>query len=325
MFYNKIITFIMAMHTKLAIFGPSQYKDIDINEDIATLAEYEKEAKMLKEIGIECAICCEKKLPSKFINLSCSHTACKQCLRKLYERPTIGGYINLLPKCPFCAVSISLFDMENILHISEISWYKIHIKYVFDVKLEKNDHYCLCAKCDDIFVENCSCGQDITRLSTECPKCLKYDDKNKTYCSVCEREYIRQDGCNEITCICGVITCHLCGFRIDDDYNHFLDDSFGDCINVRIRNKHKLTQFKLGMQSLEELLTKLELMKKLDLIKKLDLMKKVIIAREEKNSIQATNFVKYYQMPQQQLQRTKIQTAKLNFPKFAYQKTYYRR
>ena len=301
----------------LAIFGSSfQDEDIDIDEQNSAFVKYEKKAKkakLLKETKIDCTICCEKKLHAKFINLSCSHTACKQCLRKLYERPTNGGYINLLPRCPFCAVSISLFDMRNILKYTEIFWYETHIKFVLDVKLEKNDCYCLCAKCDIIFVENCGCGQDLTRLSTECPKCLEYDEKNKTYCSVCEREYILRDGCNEITCICGVMTCHLCGFRIGKNDYHFIDDSFGDCINVGIKNKHKLTQFKLEVR--EPLLKKMRNMN--------EQIKKVIIAREEKIPIPVTKFVKYYQMPQRQLQRTKIQTARMNFPKFSHQKTYY--
>ena len=303
----------------LAIFGHSFLDEhIDIDEQISALAEYEKEAKeakLLKETGIDCTICCEKKLPTKFINLSCSHTVCKQCLRELCKRPKNGGYINLLPKCPFCTAFFSLFDVCNILRTTEISWYMKKIKSVIGMKLEKNDHYCLCAKCDIIFVENCGCGQDLTRLSTECPKCLEYNEKNKTYCSACEREYIRRDGCNEITCICGVMTCHLCGFRIDEDDNHFIDNSFGNCINVGIKNKHKLTQFKLEVR--EPLLKKMKDMQ--------EQIKKVIIETHEKSSILSTNFVKYYQMPQQPLRRTKIQIARMNFPKFSHQKTYYQR
>jgi len=95
-----------------------------------------------------------------------------------------------------------------------------------------------------------ACGGDLTHLPTMCTDCYdataEYDIDHKTYCSACEKPYVRIDGCNIMECICGAKTCHVCGFKFNDYDNHFPDGSFNPCINEGIKiTKHEITHQKL--------------------------------------------------------------------------------
>jgi hypothetical protein len=175
--------------------------------------------------GIECILCCSKKLPQEFVELWCSHTMCKECGLNLCKKPVHGGYIKLFPECAFCKNILMGTDLYKIGGADLCIWYSQ--KGSLARKLNKNEYNCLCSKCDNIFIMESDCGDDITLLPTMCRKCFdetaKYDITLSKQCSWCKIPYILYSGCNDVTCPqCGHHTCHSCGEHIlDHDLIHF--------------------------------------------------------------------------------------------------------
>jgi hypothetical protein len=180
-----------------------------------------KECKIFKE----CKICCDKYSTTKFTILKCGHELCDFCLIDIIKLPHNGGYIDLIPKCPFCRIKIKYHDgIKNIKIINILRILANKKNKSKSLKLMANQKYCFCSECNDIFVAYSNCGDDLNRLPKNCMKCHDksayiYDIKT---CSWCKSPYIKLDGCNIVGCVCGHYTCDLCGEHIANyDRIHF--------------------------------------------------------------------------------------------------------
>jgi len=40
-------------------------------------------------------------------------------------------------------------------------------------------------------------------------------------CNICSKVFLKESGCNQITCRCGNIQCYLCGVNVQADHSHF--------------------------------------------------------------------------------------------------------
>ncbi len=40
-------------------------------------------------------------------------------------------------------------------------------------------------------------------------------------CNNCKRLFVKEDGCNKMTCRCGNLQCYVCGANVVDNYSHF--------------------------------------------------------------------------------------------------------
>ena len=40
-------------------------------------------------------------------------------------------------------------------------------------------------------------------------------------CWKCSKSFIKEEGCNKMTCVCGAKMCYLCKKPVGDDYSHF--------------------------------------------------------------------------------------------------------
>lgn len=201
----------------------------DYHYDIVSTKKHNNfffDRKIKEDINIKkiCEICCSEYSTSNFINLKCGHQLCEFCLIDIIKLPR-GGYINLIPKCPFCRTKIKkhkkIKNTEVIDILNVLANKKNKSKML---KLQHNQKHCLCSTCNNIFIATSNCANDLNQLPTMCMRC--YDKTSYTYnlktCSWCNVPYIKLDGCNVVRCNCGGCTCDLCGERISGhDRIHF--------------------------------------------------------------------------------------------------------
>lgn len=213
----------------------------------------------------ECNCCfCESFEKDKII-CSEGHTFCKECLVKyVTDRVTSGdyklhcmaansncqGFFNhkllqsiLDPKLYTSYVEkefqeiITLANIENLYTCPKCCIYSTIIddKYIelFPPKficLNPSCKYISCLKCKRDFHGNIIC--DYIKRDQNVRKTIEEIlTKNRSrFCSKCNKEFIRTDGCNKMTCSCKTKSCYFCK-SIIKDYDHFLSSNNTNQIN----------------------------------------------------------------------------------------------
>ena len=90
-----------------------------------------------------------------------------------------------------------------------------------------------CRKChkDDIIGwKKTGCGEEET-VTTKDYYCTKCTDPNVRVCPGCNVYCTRIDGCNEMTCNCGILWCYCCNTKLSvtNRLSHYIKNSFGPC------------------------------------------------------------------------------------------------
>ena len=88
-----------------------------------------------------------------------------------------------------------------------------------------------CTQCNEIYHPKQTCEEaKIEQQRLKDPKHRAEEamsQATKRYCPHCNLEYQKGDGCNQITCKCGKLSCYLCGQKIEG-HSHF-GASLGRC------------------------------------------------------------------------------------------------
>jgi hypothetical protein len=207
---------------------------------------------------IECNCCYEDKLIEDFGSCTEGHLICKVCIKRHAEN-TIFELSSHKIKCIDCSTKcFGIFDediLKNVLSSQVLREYD-NIKKISEMKE---------LSVDDINIkicQHCGAGTDIgisqqeLLVCMECFKdtCLKCNnvnhpnkpcyvnnirlgkqheiEENKTdeiiiRCKTCNKSLFKEDGCNNVRCICGTSHCNLCKEKIKN-YSHFCKKMFCD-------------------------------------------------------------------------------------------------
>lgn len=206
----------------------------------------------------ECSCCCDEKLMNEFGQCTDGHLICNLCIKKHAEN-TIYQQLSCKIKCIECNdICFGQFSEET---LQKILSERVFAEYKNLKKLNEMNELCV----DDINIklcQHCGCGTDIGEdyeqsllVCMECFKdtCLKcnqvYHPGKQCYslgnisqgkrqeiedkmseaiiikCKKCNTSIFKNEGCNKVTCICGLHHCYVCKEIIGKEkYSHF-------CIN----------------------------------------------------------------------------------------------
>jgi TRIAD3 protein (E3 ubiquitin-protein ligase RNF216) len=213
---------------------------------------------------LECSCCCDDKTIEDFGQCTDGHLICKVCIKKHAEN-TIYQQLSCKIKCidcnEKCFGEFSEDTLQSILNERVFAEYK-NLK-----KMEEINQICV----DDINIkicQHCGAGTDIGEGSEQyllvcmecfkdtCLKCNQIDHPGKTCyslgnvskskrqeiedkmsealivkCKQCNKSLFKNEGCNKITCVCGVYNCYVCKEIIPKSvgYSHFCRSHNCDC------------------------------------------------------------------------------------------------
>lgn len=134
--------------------------------------------------------------------------------------------------CPFCSkYGIELekmnFNYENRIPVKCGRCYETWCSHCY--KNHGVSESCFTIRCDALN------SDEIEKKISEIEKLIlnTLDDAIIHKCPSCNTEYIKDDGCNKITCtVCGAVSCYLCGEKIEKRnetyYWHFSGNVFND-------------------------------------------------------------------------------------------------
>ncbi|GLV34113.1 hypothetical protein CBL_00042 [Carabus blaptoides fortunei] len=221
--------------------------------------------------------CCydDEILVDETIRCENGHTFCKTCVRKSCE--VFMGQGKLDFHClQNCQMQFSLYDLQMALPPNTFS--KIaQKKQLEEVKAAGLKDLEFCASCDFAFIpapddkifrcmntkcmrETCRMCQKPSHIPLRCNEVEKESDiKIRTYiedkmtealvrtCYKCNMKFIKEDGCNKMTCSCGAMMCYVCKQPVKD-YKHFngqggdkyeLCPLFSDTLKLHVRAVYK--------------------------------------------------------------------------------------
>ena len=103
---------------------------------------------------------------------------------------------------------------------------------IMDTKPEENKLFkCKSPECAK---ETCRLCKQISHIPNPCPKIETDEEVQKRIsmenqlshalirkCWKCSKSFIKEEGCNKMTCVCGAKMCYLCKKPVGDDYSHF--------------------------------------------------------------------------------------------------------
>lgn len=213
--------------------------------------------------GIECGCCYNEFQFQMMVQCADGHLFCFQCLRKHVEESTFGGFqsCNSLPcmDTDGCKESIPLSEVQRTLPCDVLERYEQRQAQA-DIEKANLEDLVYCPFC------NFPCQVEKDARVLECPnsKCLKdscikckepshipyrceeVEKKSETtfrriieevmakavirVCNSCKAELVKVDGCNKVTCKCGITMCYACRKTISKNYSHF-------CEHVRVPGK----------------------------------------------------------------------------------------
>lgn len=242
---------------------------VDEVED-SELKELFKTFDAIKTDTIDCTCCFIDNKFEEFGQCTNGHLICKKCI-KTHAENTIYQTLSAKIACISCNEKcIGLIDdalLEQILDARVFSEYK-NLKNLAEIKE-------LCV--DDINIkicQHCNSGSDIgdsnqsLLICMECFKdtCLKCnhvahpgqdcyslgkvagnirhsieDKMTETmiiHCPGCQTALFKNEGCNKVTCVCGIITCYICKQIVTKKvgYSHFCRER--NCVNSECKMCH---------------------------------------------------------------------------------------
>ncbi|XP_068654570.1 E3 ubiquitin-protein ligase RSL1-like isoform X1 [Aristolochia californica] len=199
----------------------------------------------------DCPMCCEEKLPSQMVTLSCSHKFCSHCLMTYMDKKVVTAVAPI--RCPQlrCTYYISASEYKSFLPVSSsekmerfLAEANIYCPYT-SCSVLLNPQQCLSTRASSSSQSETSC--------IECPDCQRFicancgvpwhssmtceeyqslpiedrDAGNITLqrlaqnqrwkrCQECRRMIELAQGCYHITCWCGHEFCYSCGAEYRD-------------------------------------------------------------------------------------------------------------
>ncbi|XP_063221965.1 uncharacterized protein LOC134530755 [Bacillus rossius redtenbacheri] len=217
------------------------------NKESAKKAAFE-EAKLRNEL-LECACCGNDEVLLQDIG-TCNegHLFCRECIQRGVE-VAIGDCKTTFTCFTECDSEFSLKTLQKFLKASLLSKV-LQQRQLEEVKAASIDGIEFCRFCnfatilpeeDKVFhCLNPECMQEFCRLCKEpnhipkrCDEIEKSDQvklrtqiENKMTealireCWNCKKPFIKEDGCNKMTCVCGAMMCYVCRQKVTD-YKHF--------------------------------------------------------------------------------------------------------
>ena len=181
-----------------------------------------------KTTEFECMICycdCSK----NEYRYRCGHFFCNECHGQYQQVPISGELFKSATwTCPYCrAVHLPPDSPTNVK--------KFFNSYPLGTP---SGHAARCCeKCEAIFASPLSCGNDPENIPKRCDLCTPLD--GITHCPECEAPYLREGGCDHMTCPnneCGIHFCHHCQYKIagidyltDEEVFDWLEGHFWKC------------------------------------------------------------------------------------------------
>ncbi|KAF1835479.1 hypothetical protein BDW02DRAFT_495738 [Decorospora gaudefroyi] len=232
-----------------------------------------QQAQMTNQMG-ECA-CCFNDVPLNRM-ISCNgdtvHFYCLDCPRQQIE--TQMGQSRCRPKCfgvDDCNGTFSRAQLQQVL--SEKTFERLeHMQQMEDLKAADLDFLSECPFCDfkmecppveidkEFRCQNTKCGKTSCRLcEKESHIPLSCEEAKKDgqltlrhiveeamsaalirHCNRCKHPFIKELGCNKMTCThCRNIQCYVCSTNVND-YNHFGEIARGKCpLHENIESRHE--------------------------------------------------------------------------------------
>ncbi|KAF6215002.1 hypothetical protein GE061_009750 [Apolygus lucorum] len=220
----------------------------EIETYIELLGEIKKKAVEEGEI-FECECCfADDILPSDAILCTEAHIFCKDCVRRSTE-VRIGNGLLTFPCLGSCAPD-GIIPMESIKTVLDRTSYEKIVARIAEEEVRQADitgiEYCqrceyaaipdeniIIFKCPKCHFELCRLCNHESHIPRKCGESVADDiqkqsrKKNEEFlttkvlrkCGGCKKSYVKESGCDKITCSCGTKNCYRCGAS-GIDYPH---------------------------------------------------------------------------------------------------------
>ncbi|XP_026284904.2 uncharacterized protein LOC113210921 [Frankliniella occidentalis] len=207
-----------------------------------------KDAKDKGEL-LQCQCCYDDEVMLEDVR-TCSegHIFCVSCLQKSSEQ-RIGDGHTTFPCLADCTSEFNLQTLQEILKPTVFSRL-VQRKQVEEVKAAGIEDLVQCPFCDfcnippkddkifrclnpDCMKESCRLCKEESHVPLRCEEVEKKSEvQMRTYienqmtealvrtCWKCARKFVKEDGCNKMTCQCGALMCYVCRQPVKD-YSHF--------------------------------------------------------------------------------------------------------
>ncbi|XP_050294818.1 uncharacterized protein LOC126734994 [Anthonomus grandis grandis] len=206
-----------------------------------------------KELGLlETCGCCydDEVMPQDILTCPSGCRFCRDCIRRSAEVAFGDGKLDIICFTPNCDQEFSLQVLQNVLTPKLFSKLA-QKKALAEVKAAGIEDLETCPFCDfaniptpedkifrclnpDCMKESCRACKEPSHLPLSCNEVEKDEDvKNRIYienkmtealirqCYKCSAKFIKEEGCNKMTCSCGAIMCYICRQPVLNGYKHF--------------------------------------------------------------------------------------------------------
>ncbi|XP_066255060.1 uncharacterized protein [Euwallacea similis] len=216
-----------------------------------TYQEFKEEARILGLLET-CGICGEDELiPEECFNCKKGCMFCRECIQK-YVEVRMGDGLTNFPCCNECDSDFDVHVLQMVLPNNTFERLMLKIQSE-EVKRANVDGLETCPFCEfasippqeskifkcenpDCLKESCRLCRHKSHIPKRCNE-IEYDEdvKRRTFienmmtealartCYMCNKKFIKSNGCNKMICNCGAMMCYLCSQAITG-YNHFGDD-----------------------------------------------------------------------------------------------------
>ncbi|KAE9521827.1 hypothetical protein AGLY_017779 [Aphis glycines] len=285
------------------------HKDEILNYIESVKTEHRIQVEEAKCIGnLNACECCfdNELLTTEVFSCPAGHTFCSSCIKKGTEVAVGGGKVDI--KC--FANCNEEFNLTMIKSIVDDKLYQriMSLKQAQEIKAAGIEGLETCAFCDysvilspDLKIINClnpECKKETCRKCREeshfpyrCDQIERAPEveirtmiENKMtevlirICYYCKRKFVKEDGCNKMTCSCGKQMCYICRQPVDSNYAHFYDEKVikNKCPMYTDENIVHTTAVEAAARLIinELKITKPELLRNIDINKILPALKK---------------------------------------------------
>ncbi|XP_025200345.1 E3 ubiquitin-protein ligase RNF216-like [Melanaphis sacchari] len=228
------------------------HKDEILNHIESVKTVHRIQVEQAKSIGnlYTCGCCFDNELlTTEVFSCPTGHKFCSSCIKKGTEVAVGGSKVDI--KC--FADCGEEFNLSMIKSIVDDKLYQriMRLKQAQEIKAADIEGLETCAFCDysvilspDLKIINClnpECKKETCRECREeshfpyrCDQIEKAPEvqvrtmiENKMtevlirICYYCKRKFVKEDGCNKMTCSCGKQMCYICRQPVDSNYTHF--------------------------------------------------------------------------------------------------------
>ncbi|CAG0898458.1 unnamed protein product [Darwinula stevensoni] len=209
---------------------------------------------------LECPVCCEEKLIIKHMKPCVDgHLFCESCVQKYAEEVIGQGRVDFLCLDPSCNATFSYSILQQILRPSALSRV-LRRKQAEEIQAANIQNLECCAFCDfatimedpkekifrclnpECMKESCRLCKRPSHIPRRCEEIQQEEgaERARVYfenelseavirtCSKCGTRFMKEEGCNKMTCSCGAKMCYLCKKPVED-YSHFADNDPSKC------------------------------------------------------------------------------------------------